>query len=174
MSDVATRRIAATNNGPTTINRRKVQIFFQSFPGTSAASGIAGLNFVLTVGASPAVVGTTPADGHVDVRLAAGEVASLKILGSEYLVSLLDGLPFPVTQMRGVQQRLNMLGYHAGTLRGDNNPAFDRPTEGRFSFLTEDAIINFQADHDPLFIDGIAGPKTQPKLSQVVKSAGGE
>jgi hypothetical protein len=174
MADVATRRIAASNDGPTTINRRHVKVFFQSFPGTSAASGISGLSFILQVPQAPAVVGSTPADGHIDIRLAAGETANLKILGSEYSISLLDGVPFPVTQMRGVQQRLNMLGYHAGNLRADANPAVDATDGGRFSLLTEIAILNFQADHDPLFIDGIAGTKTQPKITQTVKSAGGE
>jgi len=171
MADVATRRIAASNRGPTTINRRKVQIFFQSFPGTNAASGIQGLKYVLTVGTSPAVIGTTPGDGHIDIHLSTGDIASLKILGSEYLVSLLDGLPFKITELRGVQQRLNMLGYHAGDLQADD---LEAKTGFNQNQRTERAIINFQADHDPLFIDGIAGAKTQPKLHEVVRGAGGE
>ncbi|MGH9455711.1 MAG: hypothetical protein ACRD2O_17260, partial [Terriglobia bacterium] len=104
MADVATRRIAASNDGPTTINRRKVQIFFQTFPGTNTASGIEGLKYVLTVGTSPGVVGSTPGDGHIDIHLSAGDTASLKILETEYQVSLLEGLPFKITELRGVQQ----------------------------------------------------------------------
>jgi Putative peptidoglycan binding domain len=171
MADVATRRIAATNDGPTTINRRKIQIFFQSYPGTSKASGIQGLSYVLTVGTSPGVVGTTPSDGHIDIHLSAGDTASLKILETEYQVSLLEGLPFKITELRGVQQRLNMLGYHAGGLRTDDLQARTGLNQEQ---RTERAIINFQADHDPLFIDGIAGSKTQAKLHEVVQGAGGE
>jgi peptidoglycan hydrolase-like protein with peptidoglycan-binding domain len=171
MANVATRRIAASNRGPTTINRRRVKIFFQTFPGTKAASGIAGLPFIVQVGTAPAVLGSTPADGHVEILLGAGDTASLKILGSEYQVRLLVGEPFPITQLRGVQQRLNMLGYHAGELQPDDLAAGLGRNQ---THATERAIINFQADHDPLFIDGVAGPKTQPKLQQVVRSAGGE
>ena len=171
MADIATRRIAASNDGPTTINRRHVKIFFQTFPGTDAASGIAGLPFIVQIGAAPAVVGLTPADGHVDVRLSAGETASLKILGSEYQVSLLAGQPFPIAQLRGVQQRLNMLGYHAGELQPDDLAANLGQNQNQD---TERAIINFQSDHDPLFIDGVAGSKTQPQIQHVVSAAGGE
>lgn len=171
MADVATRRIAASNLGPTTINRRRVQIFFQAFPGTSAKSGIKDLTYVLTVGTSPVVVGKTPEDGHVDVHLASGDTASLKVLGTEYQVGLLDGLPFAITELRGVQQRLDMLGYNAGDLQADNLAA---RTGFNQNAATERAIINFQADHEDLFIDGVAGAKTQPRIQHVVQGAGGE
>jgi hypothetical protein len=168
---VATRRIAGSNRGPTTINRRRVKIYLQSYAGTSASSGIKDLDYVLQVGQAPAVVGKTPGDGHIDVWLGVGEIASLKVMGTEFQVSRLAGIPFPVTELRGVQQRLNMLGYNAGPLHADDLEAKKFIMDGE---INERAIINFQADHDPLFIDALAGAQTQARIHKAVQDAGGE
>jgi peptidoglycan hydrolase-like protein with peptidoglycan-binding domain len=171
MPIVATRRIVGSNHGPTTLNRRRVKIYFQSYPGTSAASGIAGLQFSVKVGTSPVVTGTTPGDGLIEIWLASGETASLKVLGTEYTVSALAGVPFPITELRGVQQRLNMLGYNAGTLHADNLEAKKFIMDGEGN---ERAVINFQSDNDPLFIDALSGSQTQARLQKIVRGAGGE
>lgn len=191
------------STGHNTINRRRIKIFFQRFPGTNAASGIAGLDFTVTVNGGPPVAGVTPADGKVEILLAAGDTATLSILGSQYSVSLLVGGLHPVTELRGVQQRLNMLGYNAGpldttvpprptttnatvdvrnhrpaVLAGPNATPADRQintlVEQQTTLETDLAILNFQADNKPLLNDGIPGPATQPKLRQVVQGAGGE
>jgi peptidoglycan hydrolase-like protein with peptidoglycan-binding domain len=171
MPIVATRRIVGSNHGPTTLNRRRVKIYFQSYPGTSAASGIAGLQFTVKVGRSPVVTGTTPGDGLIEIWLASGETASLKVMGTEYTVSALAGVPFPITELRGVQQRLNMLGYNAGTLHADNLEAKKFIMDGEGN---ERAVINFQSDNDPLFIDALSGSQTQARLQKIVRGAGGE
>ncbi|MGB9466241.1 MAG: hypothetical protein WBR10_14120 [Candidatus Acidiferrum sp.] len=168
---VATRRIVGSNHGPTTLNRRRVKIYFQSYPGTAAASGIAGLQFTLKVGRSPAVTGTTPSDGHIEIWLAAGETASLKVMDTEYTVSALVGVPFPIAELRGMQQRLNMLGYNAGALHADNLEAKKFILDGEGN---ERAVLNFQSDNDPLFIDALSGAQTQARLQKVVRDAGGE
>jgi len=159
-----------------TIDRKRVQVFFQRFPGTNAASGIQGLDFTVTIDGVQAASGTTPADGKVEILLGAGEAAVLEILGSQYDVRLLSGALHPVAELRGVQQRLNMLGYNAGPL--ETPAAGATPVQAATSQNqnqgTEQAIINFQSDNKSLFIDGIAGTQTQPKLQQIVRSAGGE
>jgi hypothetical protein len=173
MAGFATARLAE-GAGVNTINRRRVRIFFQRAPGTRAADGIEGLDFTLTTpGAAAPTTGRTPANGLVEMTLAAGETATLDILGSRYDISLLEGGLFPVAQLRGVQQRLNMLGYNAGPLDATTPPT-QADTSQNGTEATEHAIINFQADQDPLVLDGIAGARTQPRLRQVVQGAGGE
>jgi hypothetical protein len=166
----------ATGAGHNTINRRRIQIFFQRFAGTNAASGIAGLNFTVTINGGPAVGGVTPANGKVEILLAAGDTAQLSILGSQYDVSLLVGGLHPVAELRGVQQRLNMLGYNAGALEGTNLTAVTAPPtiENQSTVETELAMSNFQADNEPLFIDAICGSKTQTSLRNKVRNNGGE
>lgn len=159
--------------GLATINRRKIQIFFQRFPGTTASSGIQGLDFTVTIDGGPPRAGRTPADGKVEIRLGAAETATLQILGSEYTVNLLAGGLHPVAELRGVQQRLNMLGYAAGALES-GAPPVQAGTSFNQTTATEHAIIDLQSDNNPLVIDAIAGPQTQQRLRQVVQNAGGE
>ena len=178
----AVSRIVGAGLG--TIDRRKIQIFFQRFPGTNARSGIQNLDFTVTVDGGPARTGRTPADGKVEIRLAAGETATLNILGSQYQVSLLSGGLHAISELRGVQQRLNMLGYNAGPLEGTNlspitpapPPAAANalPIESQSTLEAELAIINFQSDNDPLFIDAIVGARTQTSLRNKVRNNGGE
>jgi peptidoglycan hydrolase-like protein with peptidoglycan-binding domain len=166
----------ATGAGLNTVNRRRIQIFFQRFAGTNARSGIAGLEFTITVTGVTTAPQRTPADGKVEILLAAGDTAQLNILGSRYDVSLLVGGLHPVAELRGVQQRLNMLGYNAGALQGDNTAAITAPpaVENQSTLETELAISNFQADNDPLFADAICGPKTQTRIRNNVRNSGGE
>ena len=166
----------ATAAGLNTINRRRIQIFFQRFAGTNARSGIAGLAFSVTVNGGPAVTGTTPADGKVEMLLSAGDTAQLSILSSQYDVSLLVGGLHPVVELRGVQQRLNMLGYNAGAIQGDTTPPITAPPviENQSTLETELAMLNFQADNDPLFADAICGTRTQNSIRSKVRNNGGE
>jgi hypothetical protein len=177
MANGGTSVSRATGSGQNTINRRRIQIFFQRFAGTNARSGIAGLTFSFSINGGPVVTGVTPADGKVEMLLAAGDTAQLNILGSQYDVSLLVGGLHPVAELRGVQQRLNMLGYNAGPLQGDNTPAVTSPpptVESQSTLETELAIINFQSDNDPLFIDAICGTRTQNSIRNKVRGSGGE
>jgi hypothetical protein len=167
--------VSKTSSGSAhnTVNRRRIKIFFQRFPGTNARSGIAGLDFTVRVAAAPPVTGTTPADGKVEILLAPGETATLEILGSQYDVSLMAGALHPIAELRGVQQRLNMLGYAAGVLES-GTPPVQAATSLNQNKATEHAIIDYQSDHGPLLIDAIAGPRTQQNLRQFVANAGGE
>jgi hypothetical protein len=167
--------VSRTSSGAAhnTVNRRRIKIFFQRFPGTSARSGIADLDFTVRIGAAPAVAGRTPADGKVEILLGPGETATLEILGSQYQVSLMVGQLHPIAELRGVQQRLNMLGYAAGPLES-GTPPVQAATSLNQNKATEHAIIDFQSDHEPLLIDAIAGPRSQQNVRQFVANAGGE
>lgn len=167
---------SSEGSGTNTINRRRVRLFFQRFPGTNAQSGIQGLDFTIRIGAAPPITGQTPANGRMEFLLAVDETAQVEILGSTYEVRLLTGGLQPVTELRGAQQRLNMLGYNAGAIESPavGIPATTTASGNNLTLATELAITNLQADHNPLFIDAIAGNRTQSKLRQIVSSAGGE
>lgn len=174
MSNGGTAVSRTSGQGFNTINRRRVKIYFQRYAGTNAASGIDGLDYTITINGGPPVAGTTPADGKIEMLLAAGDTAQLNILGSQYDVSLLVGGLHPIAELRGVQQRLNMLGYNAGALQADNTAAVTGGIENQSTLETELAIINFQSDNNPLFIDAIAGQRTQTRLRNNVRNSGGE
>ena len=176
----AITRLFAAATGFNTINTRTVSIFFQRFPGTTASSGIAALDFrVVNADGTLAQQGQTPADGRIRVRLSAGSTSRLEILGSVYEVSLLDRALHPREELRGVQERLNMLGYNAGALRADNQraDARDGTTANNMglndSEASERAILNFQSDQ-ALFADAMFGPLTLGKLRTVTQNSGGE
>ena len=61
-------------------------------------------------------------------------------------------------RVREVQRRLNRLGYGAGAV------------DGLFGPITDAAVRRFQADND-LAVDGIAGPRTQGRLTAVTRNA---
>jgi len=132
-----------------------VEIIFQRYPGTEAASAINGLDYEVRVGEGAARANTTGADGKVIVQLRAGQRARLNVMGTEYQLGLRRALE-PVNQIRGVQRRLNMLGYNAGVVDGTIGPK------------TEYAVLNFQADNAPLKADGLPGRNTQRRLEQKV------
>ena len=165
----AVARRAEGADGHAAIRRRVVEIFFQKYPGMRAESGIRGLDYQITIDGGPTRNGTTGNDGKIRLRMAPGTVATLRILGSEYRISL-SGPLHPVAEMRGVQQRLNMLGLYAGPLHGDNRRAdtFHNPNEA-----TERAILDFQADND-LFPDAMCGRGSLRTLNRLIRDNGGE
>lgn len=133
---------------------RKVKIFFQKFPGKDADAAVEGIDYELRIGHGKTVNGTTAKDGMVRFTLRKGEVASLKAIGTSYRIRLVEKLE-PATKVKGLQRRLNGLGYNLGSADGTIGPR------------TERAILDFQADNDPLRVDGIYGPKTRSRLVQV-------
>jgi len=143
----AVPRRGAGSAGHATIRRRAIDLIFQRYPGKEAAAAIQGLDYEVTVSGSPPSRGRTAADGKVTVRLGAGETANVNIMGTVYQITAQSTLE-PSNQLRGVQRRLNMLGYNGGPVNGTMAPS------------TEYAILNFQADNAPLIVDGIPGPQT--------------
>jgi hypothetical protein len=166
--------VGRTSSGSThsTIDRRRIKLFFQRFAGTDAHGGIAQLDFVVRIGADTPIQGKTPANGLVQFLLGPGETAVVEVLGSSYEVTLAGPLANG-SQLRGVQQRLSMLGYSAGPLESGTPPVLAVTGQNQ-DVATERAIINFQSDHNPLVIDAVAGPRTQNSLNGVVRGAGGE
>ena len=165
----AVPRRAGGAGGHAAIRRRTIQLIFQRYPGSDAASVISGLDYEVTVGTGPTRRGTTGNDGKVTVRVAPGTITTLRILGSEFEVRL-SGALHPIEEMRGVQQRLRMLGYYRGPFHGDARRAdtYNNPNE-----VTEKAILDFQADND-LFPDAMFGPRSSRALRRIIRNNRGE
>lgn len=129
-----------------------VEIIFQSYPGNEAASAISGLNYqVRPPRRGRPRNGTTGADGKVTINLWPGQLTRLNAIGTDYQLRPRRRLE-PSNRTRGIQRRLNMLGYNAGTVDGTMGPK------------TEYAVLNYQADNNPLLVDGLPGPRTQGNL----------
>lgn len=152
------------------INVRTVDIYFQSYPGApNVKRGVQGLDYEVLADGLPIQSGQTGDNGRIEVRVAPGVTTILKILGSEYDVSLIGGF-HPIEEIRGVQQRLELLGYNPGPLHGDNRRA---NTYNNRDEDTERAILNFQADSG-LFPDAMFGSKSEKALKKVMKNSKAE
>lgn len=115
----------------------RVEVVFQVFPGTAGAAadrGVANVDFEVTIGKHTSK-GKTDADGKVVLFIPSTGKAVLDILGTKYAVRPVAALDAKATK-RGVQQRLQGLGYELGTVDG--------VVGGR----TGRAILQFQADNN--------------------------
>ncbi len=152
--------VGPSASGKAVINRIKLEIRFQRYPGVDRAAGIAGLAYTVAVDGGPATKGTTAADGTVSISLAAGELALLTILDTEYEVSIRAGAVEPTAQLRGQQRRLRLLGYQLGQAGADGDGI-----DGHLGYKTERSLLDFQADAG-LQIDAVVGPATQKELKK--------
>jgi N-acetylmuramoyl-L-alanine amidase len=116
--------------------------------------------YVLTIGGRD-IEGTTAGDGLLEETIPAlATDGVLQVAATEddpnvrveWRIGI--GQLDPVETLKGVQARLNNLGYTCG------------PVDGLMGPLTEGAVRRFQEDHD-LTVDGIPGPNTQGKLEQL-------
>ena len=155
--------------GNAAVRLREIRVYVQKYPGTAARAGVDRMEYSVTVGDAPPVQGHTGSDGMISIRLAPGATATLRILGSVYEISMTDEL-HPIEEMRGVQQRLAMLGYCPGPLKGDDARA---DTYVNPDAETERAILDFQVDND-LYADAQFGPTSSRALRNVVRNARGE
>jgi len=133
------------------IHRHKVEMQFQRYPGTDASAAIEGLDYEVKIGSASPRTGTLGADGKITLRLTAGQTAKVTILGTTYNVKHNAALENK-SSLKGVQRRLNMLGYNAGIVDGIMGPK------------TEYAALNYQADNNGLRVDGLPGNNTQTSL----------
>lgn len=122
----------------------EIKIYFQKWPGTDAASGIADVPYKFWVDGSkdkPKEL-LTAKDGSASVRLKEGETAILEIFGTIYHVKTRKDLE-PIDKVKGVQRRLAMLAYGPGGV------------DGSLGLKTDRAALNFQGDNNPLDTQGV-------------------
>src|SRR5262245_3731186 len=92
----------------------EIKVYFQRWPTTDSASGIADLPYSFWVEGSKDVKnGVTASDGSISIRLADDKTGILKVLGTTYHVKVQKALD-AVDKVKGVQQRLALIGYGPG------------------------------------------------------------
>lgn len=173
--------VARLNQGASSHNRlvgRRVTVYFQTAPGLpkNIKRGIENLDYKVFWGAEEKQSGRTGTqkDGKVVVVVSPNAQTILEILGTRYEIIRLQNLARANT-IRGIQQRLNILGYYYGSLVANeaevNLPANQKDLYNNPNKETEQAILDFQADHD-LFADARYGPKTNKEMNNQLKKVG--
>lgn len=167
MSGFPVARLEPSSTAVNTLNLPPpVPIHFQmspDFPGV-APRGIQGMSFQVTVGGIVISIGTTPADGRIDVRVPAGGRATVQLLRAgavmaEYEVRVDATALTAVTGVQGQQERLRMLGYQIG-----HSGAGGNGIDGTQNVQLERSILDFQADQGQ-FPDGNVDAVTQGNLT---------
>jgi hypothetical protein len=139
---------------------RRVELLFLMSPGNpSNQKSIQGADWQLFDGTLYVDFGRTGADGKVTVELAPGRTYQLEILGSVYELTLRGAAIEPVTQRRGQQRRLRMLGYHLGHGGPDGNGV-----DNIMGSSTHRAILDVQTDSG-IAITGNANANTRTQLT---------
>jgi hypothetical protein len=137
-----------------TITYKTIILYFQRYPGTDDASGIANEDYVFKIAGKQIAKGKLGPKGNVLLRLPSGTVGTLEVFGTLYQVQVRSSLE-EVTTTQGVQSRLNMLGYALGDVDGVVGAKTDRAT------------LDFQADNNPLTITGLFATATTDQLKKM-------
>ncbi len=175
--------VARLNQGASNHNQlvgRRVAVYFQTAPGLPKGikRGIGNLDYKVYWGNEEKQTGrtSTQKDGKVVVVISpnANIQTILEILGTRYEIIRLQNMARSNT-IRGIQQRLNILGYYYGPLVGNeveiNLPVNQKKLYENPNKETEQAILDFQVDHD-LFADAMYGPKTSKGMEDQLKKVG--
>jgi len=137
-----------------------VDVYFQRWPGKDAASGVENgqaktVKYTVKHDGTDVVTNRDIGDaGLVTVPFDDTKTVTLHIFGTEYTVKKITPLEL-ITQIKGQQRRLSLLGYELrtpDTVRG---------------FRMRRSILNFQADQR-LNPNSVAGTNTRSKLRSEV------
>ncbi|MEW5979679.1 MAG: peptidoglycan-binding protein [Acidobacteriota bacterium] len=115
-----------------------MRIFFQRFPGTGGKDedrGIADVPYKLRVIGISDREGKTDPAGSVKIVMPEGAAAVLEILGTSYELSTRSAIE-ALDTIKGVQRRLEILGYQPGNI------------DGTIGTATDQAILQLQADNN--------------------------
>jgi hypothetical protein len=127
-------------------------LYFQRYPGQDPKSGIANAPYKIMDGSKQIGSGKTDSEGRVFIGFKPKTEITVNILGSIFSIKNLTKIK-PINTTEGLQRRLKITGYYGGKVDGIYGPR------------TERAMLNFQADHDPLKMDGSPGNSTKSKLA---------
>lgn len=140
-----------------TINLPTAIIYLQKYPGKpSDDAGIEGLEYTVESDGAKTQKGKSAKNGKVEVRLMPGAKTVLKVMGTEYDISITNDEFAAVNTHEGRKERLRYLGYQIGHY-GANKNGVDDDSVPRFEY--ERSVCDFQADHgnthnaDPTTID---------------------
>ena len=140
---------------PQNVNMVALDLILQRYPGTAGSDAdraIADVDYKVTIGGITSQ-GKTGADGKIHLSMPSNGKAILEMLGTIYEVTPVAALDAKNTK-RGVQRRLQGLGYELGRV------------DGVVGLRTGIALLQFQADNAPLDTQGDAGhAATQQQLT---------
>ncbi|MGK2231241.1 MAG: hypothetical protein ACI92O_000399 [Colwellia sp.] len=154
-------RSSATKENINKLRFHRIKVYLQLFPGTFAneenRAMSVDIEFRLYINGKYAQSGNIAADGSATVLIPSGNKAELDVLGTMYALTPTANLA-PFDSLKGIQQRLRLLGY------------FHREADEKWDADFDRAVQNFQADHG-LHSDGIA---THEATYHKIKSEFGE
>jgi len=126
------------------VNVRTVDVYIQDHPGVPGDErGVEGLQYEVLSNDQVVQTGMTDKEGKIQVFLFPGARTILKVLGTEYEISITNAAFSNVNITKGRKERLRYLGYQIGH-DGTNGNGVDDEDE-RFEY--ERSILDFQADH---------------------------
>ena len=173
--DFFVARLTAEAPNHNTLIGRRVTLYFQTAPGIPSSSGskwgIKGLDYKVFWGAQEKQTGQTSSNqsGKVVVVVCSNPSTKtiLEILGTRYEIIRLKNFA-PTKTVRGIQQRLTILGYYCGELIANENAIVENKDLYNIPNVeTEQAILDFQADND-LFTDALFGPKSIKAIDKIL------
>ncbi len=154
---ISVARLIAAANAFNALNVKTAVIYIQKYPGKpDINAGISNLEYTVESDGIVTQKGTSSANGKVEVRVLPGKKTVLKVMGSEYEVTVTNDAFSAVNTHTGRKERLRYLGYQIGHY-GTNNNGVDNDTTPRFEY--ERSVCDFQSDHgnthnaDPTTID---------------------
>jgi hypothetical protein len=152
------------SNVGNTVVLQKVMVYFQVYPGVAGTDdlrGIPGVRYWVWIDSQNfGYSGTTQADGGIELTMALGSKVKVSIFDTEYEVTaVLNPLPLvpnftpPDELYKGIQRRLQLLGYYYGRVDGGSTRA------------TQEALLDFQADSS-LNADHVSSDSTVDQLTK--------
>ncbi len=126
------------------VNVRTVDVYIQDYPGAPGDKrGVEGLQYEVLSNDQVVQTGMTDKEGKIQVFLFPEARTILKVLGTEYEISITDAAFGNVNTTKGKKERLRYLGYQVGHDGANGNGVDDE--DERFEY--ERSILDFQADH---------------------------
>ena len=126
------------------VNVRTVDVYIQVSPGAPGDErGVENLKYEVLSNDQVIQTGLTDKEGKIQVFLFPEARTILKVLGTEYEISITDAAFSNVNTTKGKKERLRYLGYQIGHDGANGNGVDDE--DERYEY--ERSILDFQAAH---------------------------
>lgn len=143
-AEISVARLIADINAFNAIMVQKADIYIQKYPGPpNVNAGVEKLDYTVETNGRVTQSGKSGANGKIEVRVLIGSKTVLKVMGTEYEVSISGAAFAPVANHLGRKERLRYLGYQIGHY-GPNKNGVDNNSTPRFEY--ERSVCDFQAD----------------------------
>lgn len=155
-------KVARSSRAKENINKlrfHRLKVYLQLIPGNfsepeNRAMSV-DIEFRLYINDKYAQSGNIAADGSANLLIPSGSKAQLEVLGTRYALTTITKLA-PCESLKGMQQRLRLLGY------------FHRDADEKWDAEFDRALLNFQADHGLEPNGNASDTTTQNKIKSAV------